>query len=294
MEIDLGALTHNAERLREQLGPDTHIIAALKADAYGHGIGPVANCLARAGVHSIATGSFDDAQQVRASGVDLPILMFAGPIPAGMSRLLEHGLIPTVHDETSARAVSSAAQKPAKVYLKVDAGLGRLGVQTSNALDFIRFLRDLPNIELEGIYTHLTFKDTAGREWARGHLAEFDALLVAVEAAGIHVPITQALASASLLAGLSSRANAVCPGSLLYGISPVSKELSRFSGYRPVACAIKSRIIHIRPPEAGGRAGVIPLGLADGYRPPRPEAIQKDLVALVLLQAVMLEKRYQK
>jgi alanine racemase len=189
-----------------------------------------------------------------------------------MSQLVAAGFIPTVHDETSARAVSAAAARPTKVHLKVDAGLGRLGVQLADALEFIRMLRTLPNLELDGIYTHLTFRDAPGRKWARERLAAFDALLVAVEAAGIHVPITQALASAALLAGLSSRANAVCPGSLLYGISPVAPEVGDFGGYRPVACAIKSRIIHIRPREASGRSGVIPLGLADGYRPARADA----------------------
>jgi alanine racemase len=278
MEIDLGALVHNAETLREQLGPDKRVIAALKGDAYGHGIGPVARCLARCGIHSIATGSYVDAQAVRSAGVDLPILMFAGPLPAGMGRLLEHGLTPTVHDETSARAVSAAATAPAKVFLKVDVGLRRLGVPVADALAFVRWLCELPNIELEGIYTHLTFNDAAGREWARERLAAFDALLVAVEAAGIRVPVTQALASAALLAGLTSRANAVCPGSLLYGISPVAEEVSGFGGYRPVACAIKSRLIQVRSATGGGRAGVIPLGLADGYRPPRPDAEPRALL----------------
>lgn len=267
MEIDLRALAANAQTLREQLGPEKHIIAALKGDAYGHGIGPVAACLAQCGIHSIATGSFDDALAVRAAGIELPILMFAGPLPAGMPRLLAHGLIPTVHDETSAQAVARAAEKPTKVYLKVDAGMGRLGVQLSDGLEFVRRLSALPNIELEGIYTHLTFKDAAGRDWARQRYAEFDALLLAVEDAGFHVPVTQALASAALLSGLESRANAVCPGSLLYGISPVPPEISGFGGYQPVACAIKSRLIHIRPATAGGRGGVIPLGFVDGYRP---------------------------
>ncbi len=185
MEIDLGALADNVEVLRSRLGPDRHIIAALKGDAYGHGIGPVARCLARADVHSLATGSLRDAVAIRDAGVELPILMFAGPLPEGMAPLLERGLTPTVHDWTSAQAISEAAthaaRGPAPVYVKVDSGLGRLGVPVADALDFVRKVRALDHVSVEGVYTHLTFQDAGGREWARERYAAFDALLEALE-----------------------------------------------------------------------------------------------------------------
>jgi alanine racemase len=266
IEIDLGALAHNARTLQAHLGPETKIIAALKGDAYGHGIAPVARCLAACGVHSLATGSFKDAMAIRAAGVDLPILMFAGPLPEGIPRLLEHGLTPTIHDRQSAEAVSRAAAKPTRVYLKVDSGLGRLGVPVAEALAFVRYLRTLDHLVLDGVYTHLTFHDADGREWARERYAAFDALLEALAAEGIDVPVSQALASSALLAGLRSRANAVCPGSILYGMSPVSDEVGDARAYRPVVKAIKSRLIKIGTSEETGRFGVIPLGLADGYR----------------------------
>ena len=278
MELDLDALAHNARTLRARLAPGTKIIAALKGDAYGHGIGPVARCLDRCGVHSLSTGSLRDAIAIREAGVKLPILMFAAPLPEGFPVLLEHGLTPTVHDLVSAEAISRAAASPTGVYVKVDSGLGRLGIPVANALDFIRHLQTLDHITIHGVYTHLTFHDVDGREWARECLAAFDALLEALEADGIEVPITQALASAALLAGLESRGNAVCPGSLLYGMSPVSVEIAIAGAYRPVVRAIKSRIIHIGPP-GPRRVGVIPLGLADGYR-----SLEKDASAYALLE----------
>ena len=133
MEIDLAALVHNVAVLRSKLAPDTRIIAALKGDAYGHGIGPVARALAKCGVESLATGNLRDARAIRAAGVELPILMFAGPLPEGMPELLGHGLTPTVHDWTSARAVSDAAKSPTGVFVKVDCGLGRLGTLSSSS-----------------------------------------------------------------------------------------------------------------------------------------------------------------
>jgi alanine racemase len=279
MEIDLGALAHNVGVLRSRLGPETHIIAALKGDAYGHGIGPVAQCLARCDIHSLATGSLRDALAIREAGVELPILMFAGPLPEGMPELLAHGLTPTVHDWTSAQGVSRAATKPTSVYLKVDSGLGRLGVPLADALDFIRRLKELDHIVLEGVYTHLTFHDAAGREWARERFAAFDVFLEKLAAEGIEVPVTQALASTGLLAGVESCANAVCPGGILYGMSPVSADIAVFGSYRPVVKAIKSRIIHIGTPGAPARVGVAPIGLADGYVSHRPDSSPYALLA---------------
>ena len=287
MEIDLAALEHNVAVLRSRLGPDKRIIAALKGDAYGHGIGPVARCMARCDVHSVATGNLRDAIAIREAGVALPILMFPGPLPKGMHQLLEHGLTPTVHDWTSARAVSDAATQPTAVYLKVDSGLGRLGVSLDDALDFVGRLRELDHIVLEGVYTHLTFHDAAGRDWARERFAAFDAFLEKLEASGIDVPITQALASTGLLAGLESRANAVCPGGILYGMSPVSQDIAVGGSYRPVVKAIKSRIIHI----GARRVGVIPIGLADGYGSLQPGAAAQVLLEgrRVRIQGVSLE-----
>ena len=291
MEIDLGALASNVATLQAHLGPDTKIIAALKGDAYGHGVAPVARCLAECGVFSFATGKLEDAMAIREAGVDLPILMFAGPLPGGMRRLLELGLTPTVHDLASAEAVSRAAAKPTPVYVKIDSGLGRLGPPVSEAFEFIRHILKLDHIVVEGVYTHLTFQDARGREWARERYAAFDALLEALEADGIEVPVSQALASAALLSGFTSRANAVCPGSLLYGMSPVAKELSDFAGYRPLVKAIKGRIIHVGNTREQGRVGVVPLGMADGYRSLVPGASAFALIAgkRVPIRGVSLE-----
>lgn len=274
VEIDLAALAHNVQVLRSHLAADTRIIAALKGDAYGHGIAPVARCLSHCGVEALATGNLRDAMAIRDAGVDLPILMFAGPLPEGIPALLEHGLTPTVHDWTSARAVSEAAKQPTGVYVKVDSGLGRIGVRLPDARDFIHQVCELNNVRLDGVYTHLSFSDQAGRELARERYAAFDALLDALEADGINVPVTQALASSGLMAGLESRANSVCPGALLYGMSPIDKDIAVAGDYRPVVRAIKSRLIHIGEPgdpRHPRRVGVVPLGLADGYQQLKPD-----------------------
>lgn len=294
MEIDLAALAHNVRVLRSSLAAGTRIIAALKGDAYGHGIAPVARCLADCGVESLATGNLHDASAIREAGVDLPILMFAGPLPEGIATLIDRNLTPTVHDWTSARAVTEAAKQPTGVYIKVDSGLGRLGVPLSAARDFIRQVSELDNVRVDGVYTHLSFHDKQDLDWARERYAAFDALLDGLDADGIDVPVTQALASSALMAGIESRANSVCPGSLLYGMSPIAKEIAVAGDYRPVVRAIKSRLIHVGEPgdpRKPARVGVVPLGLADGYQQVRPDAHACALLdgQRVPIQGVSLE-----
>ena len=280
-EFDLSALDHNMRALRAISGPDIKYIAALKANAYGHGAGAVARALADDGdTFALATGSFEDALAIRGAGVELPIMMFGGALPEAVPLLLEHDLMPTVYDRDGARSASEAgraAGRTVPVYVKVDAGLGRLGVPLPDALEYLRVLERLPNLRVEGVYTHLSFYDEAEREWARGRMRAFDGFLQALEASGIEVPVTQALASSCMVSGLTSLGNAVCPGHLLYGVPSVAPSVADTSAFRPVLRSIKSRIIHAGPPKAGmrglpesetpSRIGVIPLGLADGYRP---------------------------
>ena len=280
-EFDLAAIRHNMRALRAISGPDVKYIAALKANAYGHGAAAVARTLADDGdTFALATGSFEDARAIRNAGVDLPIMMFGGALPEGFPLFLEHDLMPTVYDLDGARAASDAAAaagKAATVYIKVDAGLGRLGVPLPDALEYIRAVQRLPSLRVEGVYTHLSFYDEVEREWARGRMREFDRLLEGLEAAGIEIPVTQGLASSCMIAGLTSRGNAVCPGHLLYGVPSTTQSVADASAFRPMLRSIRSRIIHAGPPKAGmrglperdtpSRIGVIPLGLADGYRP---------------------------
>jgi alanine racemase len=267
IEIALDSLSHNYEELQRRLGKGARIIPALKANAYGHGAGAVARCLEQFNPLSLSTGSLEDALVIRESGVDLPILLFGGALPQGLPLLLEHGFTPTICTLEEDEVVSRVAVRPTEVYVKVDAGLGRLGVPLREAVNFISQVAMLKNVVVQGVYTHLSFYDLAGKEWARERLAEFDALLDSLEAANISVPVTQAVSSAGLLTGLESRANTVCPGSLLYGVSPVAPDLADMSPFRPVLKAIKSRLIHVR-----GRVGVLPLGVADGYLPVSPDS----------------------
>ncbi len=305
---DLDRLLANLAALRRRCAPGRSFIAALKGNAYGHGAAPVARALDGEGLAAFMTGSFDEARRIRSEGLRTPVVMFAGALPEGMADLVGAGLVPTVVNragaEAAARAVASGETAP--VYVKVDAGLGRLGVPLAEAEGFLLDLAALPGLEVRGLYTHLPFGDARGRGWAEQRFAAFDALLARLEARGLAPPVTQAGASASVAAGLSDRGNAVCVGHLLYGLSPFSDaSIADLSEYRPVLAEVGSRLVQVsNHPQgsdiaiAGGygirhgrRTGVAPVGAAQGLARPapgsRPEALIRGRRVSIL--AVSLE-----
>lgn len=278
----MGTLDRNCRALTARLKPGTHIIASIKADAYGHGVVPIAERLAASGVFALATGDFDEAVAVRRAGIAGKILMFGGNLPDAMGDLLEHDLIPTIYNMAAAEAVSKAAAKPTAVYIKVDCGLGRLGILADDAVPFILAVSRLPNVVVEGVYTHVPFGDRAGAAWSQGGLRRFDSIIAALAKQGLNVPITQARASAGALMGLEDSCNAVCAGHVLYGLSPMVAGEATMDGFEPILRSVQSRLIHVGRHPAGRDVaigglyglntakvtGVIAMGVTNGLRMP--------------------------
>ena len=285
----------NLAELRRRTGPDTNIFAAIKGDAYGHGALPVAQALERGGISAFMTGAFEEALALRSGGVQAPIVMFAGALPDGMSDLVAAGLVPTVVDMAGARAAAACggADKPAAIYVKVDMGLGRLGVPADEAEEFLKALAALPGLHVAGLYTHLPFPDSAGHEWASGRFGAFDTLLGRLEGAGLLPAVTQAGASSSVAAGMSDRGNSVCVGHLLFGLSPFSDApVGDISAFKPVLCEVGSRLVQVTAHSQGRdiaiagayrirqgrRIGVAPIGAANGLQRPAAGSTPTALV----------------
>ena len=166
LKLDVTVLRRNFSSLRKFSGANPHFIAAIKANAYGHGAVAVARILQSIGVYSLATGSVDEARAIRNAGVGLPILLFASTLPDDIPELVSEGFITTITSLEGARAVAAAVIGEAPIYIKVDAGLGRLGVPIANAIEVIRAIHPihrLPHLQLQGLYTHVSFKDDVGR-----------------------------------------------------------------------------------------------------------------------------------
>lgn len=294
MEIDLDAIAQNYREVVRRAGPSRRVIASIKANAYGHGVLEVARLLERLDVFAFWTGHVPEAIALRRAGITGRIIMFGGYLPDAIPALLRHDLIPTIYDEAGfAASVRAANDVPVPVYVKVDAGLGRLGVALASARDFIRRVAATSALRLEGVYTHLSFKDRDGETWALECSARFRALLAELRQDGIEPPVTQLWGSSGLLAGLADPTNAVCIGHVLYGLSPVAPDVATLDGFRPACRSLSCKLIQVAPHAPGDpmtflgvyrsahalTTGVVALGLGDGMRRPASGATPHVLVA---------------
>ncbi|MCU1390050.1 MAG: Alanine racemase [Ilumatobacteraceae bacterium] len=277
-EIDLGAVTHNIDLIRQRAGRPVRVIVPVKANAYGHGSVAMGRHLERIGVDGLATANIDEAIELRTAGVRLPILMYASNLPAATSTLLAHGLTPTIADRAGLEAaVAAAGGEPVAVHVEVDAGFGRLGVRFDEAAAFVAAVVAERGVCLEGIYTHVPFSDDVGAAWARRRIAAFGELVRQIEAThGISIRYAQASASSAVIDGVPDDLNTVAPGHLTFGISPIAAVHAEYLGFRQALRAIRARVIHVGRREPGddlavgtpagvARTAVLLLGIDNGY-----------------------------
>jgi alanine racemase len=283
-DVDLDAITHNLALLRERAGRPVRIIAAIKANAYGHGVEAVALHLQSAGVDGLATANLEDALLVRRAGVTLPIVMYGSALPGGLEVLVANDLTPSVWTPDALAAVARLAAQQTRtiaVHVKVDAGLGRIGVRLDEAAAFIREVVAAPEVRLEGIYTHLPFDGDEGAAWSKRRLAEYTALINEVEAEhGIEIEFTEAAASSILSEAFPDSLTTISPGHLLYGLSPLAGGSADALGFRKAVTALRARLIHVGRHRRGddllragpggapadSTSGVVLIGMDNGYR----------------------------
>ncbi len=282
-EISLAAITENLKEIRRLVGRPVKVIATIKADAYGHGAVAIGRHLEKLGVNGLATANLDDAVALRERGVKIPIVLFASNLPAGVKTLLQYDLTPSVYDLETAKTLSAVATRTVNVHVKVDDGLGRLGVKVPDARRFIGSIRQLPNINVEGVYTHIAFSNEAGKEWSRRRLVAFIDLIGKLEQEdGLRLDFAQASASSTITCEFPDTLNTIAPGHLLFGLCPVQKQLARTWKFKHALKSLKGRLIHTVQHSPGEdlaisgqyalqnamRTGVILFGLDNGFRMP--------------------------
>ncbi|RPJ09248.1 MAG: alanine racemase, partial [Deltaproteobacteria bacterium] len=271
------------------------VMAVVKANGYGHGAVEVARTALANGAEWLGVARLPEAIPLREAGFGVPILVFGYTPPAEAGRLIEYDLRQSVYSPAAARAYSAAAAargKRIRVHLKVDTGMGRLGMvpaalsgkTPSHAVgeDFIReatAIASLPGLDAEGIFTHFAASDSADTTYARQQLALFLDVLSALRAAGLEFAVRHAANSAAVIALPESHLDLVRPGIALYGLRP-SDEVDLTSISLQPAMALKARIIHLKSVPAGACISygmtyrtpaptviaTIPAGYADGYR----------------------------
>jgi alanine racemase len=290
-EIDLPAIARNLRFVREIAG-GTPVIGVVKADAYGHGAIEVSRRLIKEGISHLAVAYTGEAIELRNAGIYIPVIVL---FDSGNVRdFFDFNLIPVVYNRDTALSLSDEARKRGavvKVHVKVDTGMGRLGLCGDHVVDDLTSIADMPGLELTGLLSHFSEADLSDRSYAISQLERFNSIREKVSIKTGRKLFSHVANSAAVLTFKESYLDAVRPGLMLYGYSPfraekrhsaVSKEqeanIPENITLAP-AMTVKSRILSIRSVAAGtpisygrtfvtnrpSRIGVIPVGYADGY-----------------------------
>jgi alanine racemase len=281
LEIDVDAIAQNVRTIKEIIGPDVRLMAVLKADAYGHGAIKVARTALNNGASYCGVASVNEAVQLRQAGISAPVLVL-GYTPAWQAReALRHDVSITLYDRDVAVAFSRAASElhaEARAHIKVDSGMGRLGLLPDDVPDFVQRLLGLPGLTLEGIFTHFSVSDEAGLGYTRAQLERFQGVLDALRARGISFPLIHAANSAALLRLPESRFTMVRLGLAMYGLAPspsvaLPASIRRVLTWKTTVAQVKtlpsgSFVSYGNTYQTQGEEtiAVIPVGYADGFR----------------------------
>jgi alanine racemase len=274
-EIDLDAIEHNVRTLRRIAAPSA-LLAVVKADGYGHGAVPVARAALAAGATALGVALTEEGAQLRAAGIDAEILLLSQQPPEQASAIVAHRLTPVVYTPEGLRSLASVAPPGYPVQVKVDTGMHRVGVAPADAVALVDAVV-AAGLEWAGVFTHLAIADEPLDPFTATQLAEFDAVLAALHAAGHEPPLVHAANSAGLLAHPAARRDMVRAGVAMYGIEPGPELGGLVTGLRP-AMSLKARVSHVKRLTAGQRisyglrytfggdatVATVPLGYADG------------------------------
>lgn len=284
IEIAHGALVNNVAQVRKLLAPGCLLTGVVKANAYGHGAVLTAQVLLAAGVDRLAVATLGEALELRAGGITVPILVL-GYTPGRLALdAVKQEITLAVVDLPTAAQIAATAEgmgKRARVHLKVNTGMNRLGVASSEALALLSTLAMLEGLEVEGMFTHFATSDS-DRDYAEVQFRAFSTLLDELVAAGLRPPLAHAANSAAVLTMPHTHLDMVRCGITLYGLDPDVDDTPLPPGFMP-ALSWKAQVAQVRQLQAGdpvsyGREFVatqpmtvatVPVGYADGF-PRRP------------------------
>jgi alanine racemase len=274
VEISLSRLRRNYDRVRKLAGA-RQVMAVIKADAYGHGAVPVAQCLAACGVDWFGVATVEEALELREAGIAQPILLLGGLYMSDPAHLIEYQLTPTVSSTARLDTYAECAQrlgKPIEFHLKVDTGIGRLGLPLDRVEAFLQHYRELRGLELTGLFTHLASAEDLVATQNEEQAARFRSALEALRIAGINPKWTHVSNSAALWVDLRFPENLVRVGALFFGycmpiIAPPGREAPKGEPFEPVL-AFKSRMVYLKDVPTG-----TPLGYGGAFHTRRPSRI---------------------
>ena len=281
-EVSLKAIRHNVMEVKKRIPEGVKLLAVVKADAYGHGAVPVAKALEDLADY-YAVAMLEEAAELREAGIQHPILILGYTSPSQYEELLKLDICPCIYDRHTAECLSAAAVRlglTAKPHIAVDTGMTRIGFQvTEEDADVIAAVSGLPNLKIEGLFTHLSCADMTDKTHSRGQFALYAEMLDMLEARGVAIPVRHICNSAAVMEFDDDRYDMVRAGIVQYGIYP-SEEVDKTRMDLIPALAWKSHVIHVK--EVGPGKGVsygatyvterpstriatVSVGYADGY-----------------------------
>jgi alanine racemase len=281
-EIDLDSVAHNIREVRRVTPNCCLICAVVKADGYGHGAIEIADTLLKNGADRLAVAILSEAILLKRAYRQVEVMILGYTPPDLADFVVENQLVPTLYDLETAQAFSAAAMAlgtPVKVHLKLDMGMGRIGMPPSqDSISQILRIGQLPGLEVEGVFTHFAVADEADKGPTLDQAGKFSSLVNSLKAAGLPIALKHVSNSAAIidLPGLSM--DMVRPGIMLYGIYPsdfVSHETVRLRE----TLSLKAKVSHVKEVPAGTgisygyeyftktceKIATLPIGYADGY-----------------------------
>lgn len=274
MEVDLGAISHNVEALREAVKP-ARVCAVVKADGYGHGDVPAAEAALAGGADMLGVALVEEASRLREAGIDAPILLLSEPPLQDASEIVRWNVEPTAYRLAFVEALAAAATTPVPVHVKVDTGMHRVGADPPQALEVARAVVASPRLVLRGLWTHFAVAEEDSA-FTRTQLGVFGDVLEALEAEGIDPEAVHTANSAGALAFPEARFDMVRLGISIFGLRP-SPDIAPDLDLRP-AMRVVSEVSMVqrlpagerpsygrrRPLPADANVATVPLGYADG------------------------------
>ena len=280
VEIYLDNIKYNYNKIEENVSRETLIMAVIKAKAYGHGIESLADSLIESGCDRFGVAFPEEGKEIRELGFSIPIHVLGEVLPEQISKIIEYDLIPTVSKEETIRNLNTCAKKKGikkKVHIKIDTGMGRIGVKPHKALEFISKIKNnYSNIYIEGLISHFANADSKNKEYTYKQWEKFNNLIKQLDKEDIHIPIKHIANSAAVIDLPEMELDMIRPGIMLYGLKPSSqvKDIS----LKP-ALTWKTKVVYLKEVSADTgisygltyktnkktKVATLPLGYADGY-----------------------------
>ena len=282
-KIDLDAIAYNMEQMKQNIRPETKVMAVIKADGYGHGAVQIAEMMERWNyIWGFAVATLDEAVVLRTEGIQKPILVLGCVFPDQYMEMLKHEIRMNIYTEEMAESISRMAAREGKtayMHIKLDTGMSRLGFGINEqSAETIKRISKMPNVNMEGIFTHFTKADEKDKSFTKKQIQEFVWMTERLKEKNVRFTYEHCSNSAGIIDVPEANFDIVRAGISTYGLYP-SEEVDKTNVKLKPALALKSHVAFVKeiergtPVSYGGtfvakekmKIATIPVGYADGY-----------------------------